>query len=78
MKKYKSNKAKKVAYSLMDWEKRMFIFMKRNQGWTVRRIAAKLDLSTSRVHKILQDIGEMTVDELENEYNDWLLTTSKK
>jgi predicted transcriptional regulator len=78
MKTYKSEKTKKTAYSQIDWERRMFILVKKNQGWTVRRIAAKLDLSTARVHKVLQDISGMTVSELENEYQNWLLTTSKK
>lgn len=73
MKTYKTEKNRKIAYSLMDWEKRMYILIKRNQGWSVREIARKLDISTTRVHKVLQDIGKRSVSELEKEYQNWLL-----
>jgi DNA-directed RNA polymerase specialized sigma24 family protein len=77
MKQYKSPKIKARAYREMDWEQRMYILVKKNQGWTPRKIARELDLSTQRVHQILNSMDKMTVKELEDEYNNWCLTSDK-
>jgi DNA-directed RNA polymerase specialized sigma24 family protein len=77
MKQYKSPKIKARAYREMDWEQRMYILVKKNQGWGVRKIANELDLSTQRVHQIINSMDKMTAKELEDEYNNWLLTSKK-
>ncbi len=77
MKQYKSPKIKARAYREMDWEQRMYILVKKNQGWGVRKIANELDLSTQRVHQIVNSMQNMSIKELEDEYNAWLLTSNK-
>jgi predicted ArsR family transcriptional regulator len=75
--KYKSKPIKQKAYDDMNWERRMFILVKKNQNWAVRDIAKKLDISTQRVYQILEHMKDMSVKELETEYQNYLLTSSK-
>lgn len=60
-----------------DWERRMFIFIKRNQGLTFEEIAKKLKVSRQSVCETYSKIEKMTIEELENEYNNWCLTDNK-
>jgi len=75
--KYKSEQLRKKALSEMNWETRMFVLVKLAQKWSVRQIAEKLGLSTQRVHAIKKQLDNKTVEELEKEYNNYLLTTNK-
>lgn len=50
---------------LANWEKRIEILTLKNQGWSVRKIARKYDLSTARVYAILNALEGMTVAEAE-------------
>ena len=77
MKQHKSEAQRKKAFASLKWEQMVFVLVKQNQGWTVREIAKKLDLSTQRVHAIMNYLGEMTPDELTNEYYNYLLTIQK-
>lgn len=50
---------------LANWEKRVEILTLKNQGWSVRKIARKFDLSTARIYAILQAMEGMTVEDAE-------------
>ena len=50
---------------LANWNQRIEILTLKNQGWSVRKIARKYDLSTARIYAILNALQEMTVAEAE-------------
>mgnify|MGYP003511449482 FL=1 len=50
---------------LANWNQRIEILTLKNQGWSVRKIARKYDLSTARVYAILTALQGMTVAEAE-------------
>jgi transcriptional regulator len=50
---------------LANWEKRVEILTLKNQGWSVRKIARKFDLSTARIYAILHALEGMTVEDAE-------------
>ena len=53
-----------------NWEKRMYILMKRKiQKWEFKDIAEKLNVTVQAVENIYRKIEDMSVQELENEYN---------
>ena len=59
--------------SQIDWEKRMFILMKRKiQKWEFKYIAEKLNVSIQAVENIYRKIEDMSVQELEDEHNKFM------
>ena len=50
---------------LANWNQRIEILTLKNQGWSVRKIARKYDLSTARIYAILNALQGMTVAEAE-------------
>ena len=59
--------------SQIDWEKRMYILMKRKiQKWKFKDIAKKLNVSIAAVENIYRKIEGMTKYELEDEYNKFM------
>ena len=52
-----------------NWEKRMYILMKRKiQKWEFKDIAEKLNVTVQAVENIYRKIEDMSVQELEDEY----------
>jgi transcriptional regulator len=64
--------------SQANWERRMYIFIKRNQGWTYQQIADTIGTSRQNVAEIYGKIKKMSIEELEQEYLNWGLTDTKK
>ena len=56
-----------------NWEKRMFILIKRKiQKWEFKHIAEKLNVTVQAVENIYRKIEDMSVQELEDEYNKFI------
>ena len=56
-----------------NWEKRMYILMKRKiQKWEFKDIAEKLNVTVQAVENIYRKIEDMSVQELEDEYNKFM------
>jgi len=63
-----TDKRIRVDQGKKDFEKRIFILMKRNQGWTFQRIGDHFKTTKQAVEKIYKKIKGQTIEELENEY----------
>ncbi len=70
-KKYKkynmSDKRKLEDLKKANFDKRIDVFIKRNQGWTFTQIAKLYDCSPQSVCYLYSKVKDMSVDELENQ-----------
>lgn len=56
----------------MDWEKRMFVLMKKNQGWSNMDLAKHFNCTPQSISAMYQKVKGMSVKELEDEYNNYI------
>ena len=56
----------------INFEKRIFILMKKNQNWSNMRLALHFGTTPQAVSVMYQKVKHMKVSELEKEYKDYL------
>lgn len=67
-----SDDKEKATRQMKNFERRMFILMKRNQGWTLKRIGEHLGITRQAVNNVWQKIKKTSIEDLEKEYQQYL------
>lgn len=57
---------------MKDFERRMFVLMKRNQGWTFQRIGDKFGITREAVRRMYNKVKNTSVEALQKEYDQYL------
>jgi len=60
-----SDKRKQSDIKQANWDIRLYVLIKRNQGWAFQKIADAIGISRQRANAIYQTVEHMTVEEAE-------------